>query len=124
MLGNWSFGDYFKKEAIAWAWELLTKIYCIPEDRLYVTYPEWRRQTRARTRWGDPPALAAVPASESRAQGIFKDNFWEMGKPARAALRKPRKSTFDRIGGTGCRSPRTFIQYSFSRRGSGEGCGR
>ena len=37
MLGNWSFGDYFKKDAIAWSWELLTEIYGIPKDRLYVT---------------------------------------------------------------------------------------
>ncbi|MCS6935683.1 MAG: alanine--tRNA ligase [Chitinophagales bacterium] len=79
MLGNWSFGDYFKKEAIAWSWELLTEIYKLDKDRLYVTvfegdesenlpfdseaYEEWKK-------W----------ISEDRIlRGKKKDNFWEMG---------------------------------------------
>lgn len=79
MLGNWSFGDYFKKEAIEWSWELLTKVYGLEKDRLYVTvfegdakenltfdqeaYNEWKK-------W----------ISEDRIlKGNKKDNFWEMG---------------------------------------------
>ncbi|HXB08346.1 MAG TPA: alanine--tRNA ligase [Puia sp.] len=87
MLGNWSFGDpadpgagYFKKEAIAWSWELLTKVYGIPQDRLYVTvfegdpannlpqdteaFAEWEK-------WIDPERILL---------GSKKDNFWEMGE--------------------------------------------
>ncbi len=79
MLGNWSFGDYFKKEAIAWSWELLTEIYKIDKDRLYVTvfegdekeglpfdqeaFDEWKK-------W--------VPEGRIL-KGNKKDNFWEMG---------------------------------------------
>src|SRR3990172_7450990 len=44
MLGNWSFGDYFKKEAINWAWELLTEVYKIPKDKLYVTVFEGSKE--------------------------------------------------------------------------------
>jgi len=80
MLGNWSFGDYFKKEAIAWSWELLTKIYNIDPDKIYVTvfegyekdgldfdreaYTEWAR-------WIDKDRIL---------KGNKKDNFWEMGE--------------------------------------------
>lgn len=79
MLGNWSFGDYFKEEAIAWAWELLTEIYKLDKDRIYVTvfegdasenldfdqeaYDFWKRHI----------------AEDRILKGNKKDNFWEMG---------------------------------------------
>ena len=79
MLGNWSFGDYFKKEAIAWSWELLTSVYKIDKNRLYVTifegdekeglpkdeeaYNEWKKWI----------------AEDRILPGKKKDNFWEMG---------------------------------------------
>lgn len=79
MLGNWSFGDYFKKEAIEWSWELLNKIYKIPADRLYVTVFE-----------GDPKENLAFDQEsydywkkllpkDRILMGNKKDNFWEMG---------------------------------------------
>ena len=79
MLGNWSVGDYFKKEAIEWSWELLTKVYGLPAHRLYATVFE-----------GDP-SENLVPDDEARGfwrewlpdghiiNGNKKDNFWEMG---------------------------------------------
>ncbi|MCB2220573.1 MAG: alanine--tRNA ligase [Bacteroidetes bacterium] len=79
MLGNWSFGDYFKKEAIAWAWELLTKVYKIDPDQLYVTV------------FGGDPEDNLEPDQEAFdywkkmvhedriLYGSKKDNFWEMG---------------------------------------------
>ena len=79
MLGNWSFGDYFKKEAIAWGWELLTEVYHLPQERLYATvfggdegdqlpldqeaYDYWKA-------WLDESHILS---------GSKKDNFWEMG---------------------------------------------
>jgi len=79
MLGNWSIGDYFKKEAIAWAWELLTEVYGLPKDRLYVSVFEGdeseglEKDTEAARHW-----LQFVP--ENRILYFDKsDNFWEMG---------------------------------------------
>ncbi|WP_207512171.1 alanine--tRNA ligase [Longitalea luteola] len=79
MLGNWSFGDYFKKEAIAWSWELLTEVYKIPKDRLYVTYFEGDateklpKDEEAYAEW------AKLIADDRILAGNKKDNFWEMG---------------------------------------------
>ncbi|AHF16066.1 alanyl-tRNA synthetase [Niabella soli DSM 19437] len=79
MLGNWSFGDYFKKEAIAWSWELLTEVLKIPKDRLYVSVFEGDEKEglpfdeEAANEW-------KKWISEDRIiKGKKKDNFWEMG---------------------------------------------
>ena len=80
MLGNWSFGDYFKKEAIAWAWELLTQVYKIDKDILYVTVfqgsddaDNLEMDTQAYDIWKEF-------ISEDRIlMGNKDDNFWEMG---------------------------------------------
>ncbi len=79
MLGNWSFGDYFKKEAIAWSWELLTEVYKIPKDQLYVSIFEGDdkeglpRDVEAFELWKQ-----FVP-EDRIILGNKKDNFWEMG---------------------------------------------
>lgn len=79
MLGNWSFGDYFKKEAIAWAWELLTEVYKLDKNRLYVTVFEGDAKEglapdeEARSIWKQ------YIAEERILNGNKKDNFWEMG---------------------------------------------
>ena len=79
MLGNWSFGDYFKKEAIEWAWELLTEVYKLPKDRLYVTIFEGdkseklERDNEAYEEW------TKWTTEENILNGNKKDNFWEMG---------------------------------------------
>tara|TARA_B110000858_G_scaffold195977_1_gene253641 strand:- start:3784 stop:6396 length:2613 start_codon:yes stop_codon:yes gene_type:complete len=79
MLGNWSFGDYFKKEAIEWAWELLTKVYEIDPNKLYVTIFEGspeegiEKDNEAYEFW------KAILPEERILLGNKKDNFWEMG---------------------------------------------
>jgi alanyl-tRNA synthetase len=79
MLGNWSFGDYFKNEAIEWSWELLTHVYNIPKDRLYATVFEGDvaeklpASTIALAKWKE-----YLPENQI-VYGNKKDNFWEMG---------------------------------------------
>ena len=99
MLGNWSFASYFKKEATAWAWELLTKVYGLEEDRLYATYCE-----------GDVHLGGTVEPDEETRQlwlqflpedrvlkGNMKDNFWEMGETGPCG--PCTELHYDRIGG-------------------------
>ncbi len=79
MLGNWSFGDYFKEEAIAWAWELLTEVYKIDKDKLYVTIfggdaaDNMAEDVEALEIW------KKYIAEDRILRGSKKDNFWEMG---------------------------------------------
>ena len=81
MLGNWSFGDYFKKEAIAWAWELLTEVYKIDKDILYVTVFEGSKDADNLEMDTDTYDLWKQFVPENRIiKGNKKDNFWEMGE--------------------------------------------
>lgn len=79
MLGNWSFGDYFKQDSIDWAWQLLTEVYGLPKDRLYVTVfegdeedgqPRDQESYDRWSKWVDKDRIL---------NGSRKDNFWEMG---------------------------------------------
>lgn len=80
MLGNFSFGDYFKREAIAWAWELLTKVYKLPAERLWVTvyieddeaYDIWNKEIGV-------PAERIVRIGDNKGARYMSDNFWMMG---------------------------------------------
>ncbi len=79
MLGNWSFGDYFKQEAIAWAWELLTEVYKIPKDRLYVTVFEGDEKENLDFDQEAYDLWKERIAEDRILRGNKKDNFWEMG---------------------------------------------
>lgn len=80
MLGNWSFGDYFKKDAIAWAWELLTEVYGIQKDMLYVTVFEGSDDKDNLEMDHEAYEIWKQYISEDRIlKGNKKDNFWEMG---------------------------------------------
>ncbi|HEX5001333.1 MAG TPA: alanine--tRNA ligase [Bacteroidia bacterium] len=79
MLGNWSFGDYFKKEAIEWAWDLLTNVYKIPKDRLYVTVFEGDKSENLEFDQEASDCWKQWIAEDRILMGNKKDNFWEMG---------------------------------------------
>ncbi|WP_044403021.1 alanine--tRNA ligase [Lacinutrix sp. Hel_I_90] len=81
MLGNWSFGDYFKTEAIAWAWELLTEVYKIDKDILYVSVFEGSDDADKLEMDDEAYNIWKQYISEDRIlKGNKKDNFWEMGE--------------------------------------------
>jgi alanyl-tRNA synthetase len=79
MLGNWSFGDYFKKEAIAWAWELLTSVYKIDKSRLYVTVFEGSEEDGLAFDQEAYDLWEQFIPEDRILKGNKKDNFWEMG---------------------------------------------
>jgi alanyl-tRNA synthetase len=80
MLGNWSFGDYFKKDAIAWAWELLTEVYNLPEERLYVTVFGGDKEDKLPVDKEAFEYWKAFIHEDRILYGVKKDNFWEMGE--------------------------------------------
>ena len=103
MLGNWSFGDYFKKEAISWAWELLTDVYGLPRERLYATIFE-----------GSPD------------ENIDRDNeayqYWKQFLPEDHIILGNRHDNFWEMGDTGPCGPCSEIHYDLrARRGAGAG---
>jgi alanyl-tRNA synthetase len=87
MLGNWSFGDYFKQEAIAWAWELLTEVWKFPRNRLYATVycPDKAKgepsqfDQEAHDIWAERFRAAGLDPAIHIVNGGKKDNFWMMG---------------------------------------------
>ena len=81
MLGNWSFGDYFKKDAIAWAWELLTQVWKLPAERLLVTV--YQTDDEAYALWRDMvgiPEARIVRIGDNKGAPYASDNFWQMAE--------------------------------------------
>lgn len=98
MMGNWSFGDYFKKEICAWAWELLTQVYKLSGDRLYVTYfgGDAKSGLEPDLECKDIWLNLGLPESHIL-PGSMKDNFWEMGETGPCGPCS--ELHYDRIGG-------------------------
>lgn len=98
MLGNWSFGDYFKKEAIGYSWELLTQVYGLDPSRLYVTYFEGSKEGGLEPDLEAKDMWRAVGVSEDHIlPGNMKDNFWEMGDQGPCGPCS--EIHYDRVGG-------------------------
>ncbi|OOF96222.1 hypothetical protein ASPCADRAFT_46375 [Aspergillus carbonarius ITEM 5010] len=98
MLGNWSFGDYFKEDAIRYSWELLTKIYGLDPQRLYVTYFEGNNDGGLEPDLEAKDLWRAVGVPEDHIlPGNMKDNFWEMGDQGPCGPCS--EIHYDRIGG-------------------------
>lgn len=79
MLGNWSFGDYFKREAIMWAWELLTKVYGLPAEKLWATV--YQTDDEAYNVWLNDiglPAERIIRIGDNKGAPFASDNFWQM----------------------------------------------
>ncbi|MEO6925589.1 MAG: alanine--tRNA ligase-related protein, partial [Rhodanobacter sp.] len=79
MLGNWSFGDYFKREAITWAWEMLTQVFKLPPERLTVTI--YHTDDEAYAIWHDEigvPAERIIRIGDNKGAPFASDNFWQM----------------------------------------------
>jgi len=80
MLGNWSFGDYFKKEAVEWSWELLTKVYGLPPAALYASYFGGNKEAGLEPDLETKALWEKFLPPERVIPGNMKDNFWEMGE--------------------------------------------
>ena len=79
MLGNWSFGDYFKKEAILWAWELLTQVWKLPPERLLATV--YHSDDESYAIWRDIvglPSGKVIRIGDNKGEPFASDNFWQM----------------------------------------------
>ena len=98
MLGNWSFGDYFKKEAIGYSWDLLTNVYKLQPDRLYVTYFEGSKDRGLEPDLEAKQLWSSVGVAEDHIlPGNMKDNFWEMGDQGPCGPCS--EVHYDRVGG-------------------------
>lgn len=98
MLGNWSFGDYFKKEAIGYSWDLLTNVYKLQPDRLYVTYFEGNKDRGLEPDLEAKQLWRSVGVAEDHIlPGNMQDNFWEMGDQGPCGPCS--EVHYDRIGG-------------------------